>query len=151
MYFAEGFPYTVVNLMSVIFLKDIGATNEFIGLTSFLYLPWVLKGFWRLLVDRYSTKRYWILTTEIIFIFLFFLLALSVLISQDFTISIIIFAAIAFVFATHDIAIDGFYLSALSKEQRALYVGVQTTAYTVDWLAGSGRLVFGLATLRINM
>lgn len=39
LYFAEGFPYTVVNLMSVIFFKDIGANNEFIGLTSFLYLP----------------------------------------------------------------------------------------------------------------
>lgn len=142
LYFAEGFPYTVVNLMSVIFLKDVGATNEFIGLTSFLYLPWVLKGFWGLLVDRYSTKRYWILTTEIICIFLFFLLALSVLVSDSLTISIIIFAAIAFVSATHDIAIDGFYLNALSKEQRALYVGVQTTAYKVAWLAGNGGLVF---------
>lgn len=142
LYFAEGLPYTVVNLMSVIFLKDIGATNEFIGLTSFLYLPWVLKGFWGLLVDRYATKRYWILTTEIVCIPLLFLLALSVLISQNFTISIIIFAAIAFVSATHDIAIDGFYLSALSTEKRALYVGVQTTAYKVAWLAGSGGLVF---------
>lgn len=92
--------------------------------------------------DRYSTKRYWILITEIVCISLFFLLALSVLISRSFTISIIIFAAIAFVSATHDIAIDGFYLNALSKEQRALYVGVQTTAYKVAWLAGSGGLVF---------
>ncbi|WP_035139913.1 MFS transporter [Fischerella sp. PCC 9605] len=142
LYFAEGLPYTVVNLMSVIFFKDVGATNEFIGLTSFLYLPWVLKGFWGLLVDIYSTKRFWILTTEIICIFLFFLLALSVLISDSLTVSIIIFAAIAFVSATHDIAIDGFYLSALSKEQQALYVGVQTTAYKVAWLAGNGGLVF---------
>ncbi|MGH2414474.1 MAG: MFS transporter, partial [Microcystaceae cyanobacterium] len=142
LYFAEGFPYAVVNLMSVIFFKDIGATNEFIGLTSFLYLPWVLKGFWGLVVDLYSTKRYWILTTEVICISLFFLLALSVLLSHSLTVSIIIFAAIAFVSATHDIAIDGFYLSALSKEQQALYVGVQTTAYKVAWLAGNGGLVF---------
>lgn len=52
LYLAEGFPYTVVNLMSVVFLKDIGATNELIGLTSFLYLPWVLKGFWGIILNK---------------------------------------------------------------------------------------------------
>lgn len=142
LYFAEGFPYTVVNLMSVVFLKDIGATNEFIGLTSLFYLPWVLKGFWGLLVDLYSTKRTWILTTELICAFLFLLLAFSVIMPHSIAISIIIFAAIAFVSATHDTAIDGFYLSALNKEQQAVYVGVQTTAYKVAWLAGNGGLVF---------
>ena len=142
LYFAEGFPYTVVNLMSVIFLKDLGATNELIGLTSFLYLPWVLKAFWGLAVDLYSTKRAWILTTEVFCIFLFFLLAFSVLMPDAMARSIIILAAIAFVSATHDIAIDGFYLSALNKEQQALYVGVQTTAYKVAWLVGNGGLVF---------
>ncbi len=142
LYFAEGFPYTVVNLMSVIFLKDIGANNELIGLTSFLYLPWVLKCFWGPLVDLFSTKRTWILTTEIVCTFLFFLLAFSVIIFQSIAISITIFAAIAIVSATHDTAIDGFYLNALNKEQQALYVGVQTTAYKFAWLAGSGGLVF---------
>jgi len=65
--------------MSVIFLKDLGASNELIGLTSFLYLPWVLKGLWGPVVDIYSTKRRWILTTEIICTFLFVLLALGAL------------------------------------------------------------------------
>ncbi|MBV8886555.1 MAG: MFS transporter [Chroococcidiopsidaceae cyanobacterium CP_BM_RX_35] len=142
LYFAEGFPYTVVNLMSVIFLKDLGATNKLIGLTSFLYLPWVLKGFWGPLVDLFSTKRSWILATEVICTFLFFLLAFSVFTPHSITVSIVVLAAIAIVSATHDTAIDGFYLSALNKEQQALYVGVQTTAYKFAWLAGNGGLVF---------
>lgn len=51
LYFAQGFPYTVVNIMSVVFLKGLGASNELIGLTSFLSLPWVMKGLWgRLLI-----------------------------------------------------------------------------------------------------
>jgi PAT family beta-lactamase induction signal transducer AmpG len=141
LYFAEGFPYTVVNLMSVIFLKDVGANNELIGLTSFFYLPWVLKGFWGLAVDLYSTKRAWILTTELLCTGLFLLLAFSVQMPH-LAISIIIFAAIALVSATHDIAVDGFYLSVLNKEQQALYVGVQTTAYKLAWLVGNGGLVF---------
>jgi len=141
-YFAEGFPYTVVNLMSVIFLKDLGASNELIGLTSFLYLPWALKGLWGPVVDIYSSKRRWILTMEIICTFLFVLLALGALSSQVIAASIFVFAFIAFVSATHDIAIDGFYLDALNKEQQAFFVGFRSTAYKVAWLAGNGGLVF---------
>ena len=141
-YFAEGFPYTVVNLMSVIFLKDLGASNELIGLTSFLYLPWALKGLWGPVVDIYSSKRRWILTMEIICTFLFVLLALGALSSQVIAASIFVFALIAFVSATHDIAIDGFYLDALNKEQQAFFVGFRSTTYKVAWLAGNGGLVF---------
>jgi PAT family beta-lactamase induction signal transducer AmpG len=39
LYFAQGLPYTVVNLMSVIFLKGMGTDNEIIGLTSLLSFP----------------------------------------------------------------------------------------------------------------
>jgi hypothetical protein len=60
LYFAQGLPYTVVNLMSVIFLKGLGTSNELIGLTSLLSFPWVLKGLWGPVVDLYSTKRKWI-------------------------------------------------------------------------------------------
>ncbi|MDF0556595.1 MFS transporter [Kamptonema sp. UHCC 0994] len=142
LYFAEGFPYTVVNLMSVIFLKGLGASNELIGLTSLLSFPWVLKGLWGPIVDLYSTKRQWILNTEIICACLFFLLALGVLMPQTLVISLVIFTMIAFVSATHDIAIDGFYLNSLNKDQQALFVGVRNTAYRGAVIAGSGLLVF---------
>ncbi len=141
-YFAEGFPYTIVNLMSVIFLKDLGASNEVIGLTSFLYLPWALKGLWGPMVDIYSTKRTWVLSAEIVCAFLFVLLAIGVLSPHAIALSVGVFALIAFASATHDIAIDGFYLDALDKEEQALFVGVRSTAYKVAWLAGNGGLVF---------
>ena len=142
LYLAEGFPYTVVNLMSVIFLKDLGASNELIGVTSLLYLPWVLKGLWGPVVDLHSTKRRWILSAEVVCTVLFILLALGVVTAQVLTISIALFAVIAFVSATHDIAIDGFYLDALDKDRQALYVGVRSAAYKIAWLVGSGGLVF---------
>jgi PAT family beta-lactamase induction signal transducer AmpG len=142
LYFAEGLPYTVVNLMSVIFLKDLGASNVLIGLTSFLYLPWTLKGFWGPMVDIYSTKRRWILSMEVLCTFLFFFLAIGVLTPHVLTASIVIFALIAFISATHDIAIDGFYLDALTPDQQAFFVGFRSTTYKVAWLAGNGGLVF---------
>ena len=63
--------------------------------------------------DMYSTKRKWILTTEIISIFLFVLLTFGVLTPEPVIVSLVLFTAIAFVSATHDIAIDGFYLNTL--------------------------------------
>jgi Major Facilitator Superfamily. len=142
LYFAEGFPYTVVNLMSVIFLKDLGASNQLIGLTSFLYLPWTLKGLWGPVVDLYSTKRRWILWMELVCTALFFMLAICSFSSDIIALSIALFALIAFASATHDIAIDGFYLDGLDKNQQAFYVGFRTTTYKISWLVGNGGLVF---------
>jgi MFS transporter, PAT family, beta-lactamase induction signal transducer AmpG len=142
LYFAEGYPYTLVNQMSIIFFKALGASNELIGLTSILYLPWALKGLWGPVVDVYSTKRRWILGAEIVCAGLFLVLAIGTLTSHVMIISIVCFAAIAFVSATHDIAIDGFYLDALDKNRQAFYSGFRTTAYRVSWLVGSGGLVF---------
>ncbi|MCF3577513.1 MFS transporter [Planktothrix agardhii] len=142
LYFAQGFPYTVVNIMSVVFLKGLGTSNELIGLTSFLSLPWVIKGLWGPIVDIYSTKRRWILRMEILCTILFLILALGALFPQAIPISIAIFALIAFISATHDIAIDGFYLTVLNLDQQAFYVGVRNTAYRMAVLAGGGGLVF---------
>ncbi|HEY6952320.1 MAG TPA: MFS transporter [Bacteroidota bacterium] len=142
LYFAEGFPYTIVNLMSVIFLKDLGASNELIGLTSFLYLPWTLKGLWGPVVDLYSTKRRWILWMEAACTVLFLFLAVSAFSSHIIVIAVALFALIALFSATHDIAIDGFYLDGLDKDQQAFYVGFRTTTYKISWLVGNGGLVF---------
>ncbi len=141
-YFAEGFPYAVVNLMSVIFLKDLGASNQLIGLTSVLYLPWTLKGLWGPLIDLYSTKRRWVLWMEVLCTASFALLAVCAFSPNIIALSLVIFALIAFASATHDIAIDGFYLDALNKDQQAFYVGFRTTTYKISWLVANGGLVF---------
>ncbi len=78
LYFAEGLPYIIVNTVSVILYKRMGMSNDFIGLTSILYLPWVLKMFWSPLVDIRKTRRYWIICTQSIMSVLFAVLALSI-------------------------------------------------------------------------
>src|SRR6185436_16234830 len=72
LYFAEGLPYTIVMMMSGVFFKSLGADNIFIGLTSFLSLPWILKFAWSPLVDFYATKRAWVVSAQ-------FTLAISIL------------------------------------------------------------------------
>ena len=45
--------------------------------TSLLYLPWVIKPLWSPFVDVLKTKRWWIVTMQILMAAAFFLLALT--------------------------------------------------------------------------
>ncbi|MBO5910704.1 MAG: hypothetical protein J6Q05_00700, partial [Elusimicrobiaceae bacterium] len=65
LYLAEGFPYIIINTVSVILYGALGYPNEQITLwTGWLYLPWVIKMFWSPLIDARSTKRHWLLGAQ---------------------------------------------------------------------------------------
>ena len=67
LYFAEALPYMAVMTLSVIMYTNMGLTNAELALyTSWLYLPWVIKPIWSPLVDALKTKRWWILTMQIL-------------------------------------------------------------------------------------
>jgi MFS transporter, PAT family, beta-lactamase induction signal transducer AmpG len=148
LYFAEGLPYTVVMMMSGVFFKSLGADNIFIGLTSFLGLPWILKFAWAPLVDFYATKKGWIVVAQMVLALAIAGLAgvafFSGAISFDsmVAVAVVALALTAFASATHDVAIDGYYLDVLNDEQKAFFVGVRNTAYKVAWLFGSGAMVY---------
>ncbi len=133
----------MVNMMSVIFLKSLGMDNSTIGLwTSAFYIPWTIKFLWAPLVDLYSTKRTWIVVAQAVLAFLSFGLAITILSKEALQVKIWLLLLIAFVSATHDIAIDGYYIGILDSEKQALFVGVRNAVYKVAWLFGSGALVF---------
>jgi len=142
LYFAEGLPYVVVMTVSVIMYKRLGLSNTDIALyTSWLYLPWVIKPFWSPLVDNLRTKRFWIISMQ--------LLVGGGLAGVAFTIpagnfvqySLAFLWLMAFSSATHDIAADGFYMLGLSEQKQAFFVGIRNTFYRFAMLAGQGPLV----------
>jgi len=143
LYFIEGLPYVIINIVSVILYKRMGIDNAAIAFwTSFLYLPWVIKMFWGPVVDLYSTKRNWVLSTQLIMSLSLFFVAFSLGTESFFFLSLAAFAAGAFISATHDIATDGFYLLSLSKEHQALFVGIRATFYRLAMIFGSGLMVY---------
>ncbi len=148
LYFAEGVPYVIINIVSVIFYKKMGVDNAQITFwTSLLYLPWVIKMFWSPFVDTYSTKRNWILITQVAMVACLSLVALSFQLPNFFVISLLALTVGAFISATYDIATDGFYMLALSNEQQAFYAGIRSTFYKIAMLFGSGLLVALAGTL----
>lgn len=152
LYFAAGTPYIIVNSVSVIFYKKLGIDNGQVALwTGLLTLPWVLKMFWGPLVDVYATKRAWIIWTQLTMTICLGCLALVVQLPQCLMLTLIILAIAAFISATQDIAIDGFYMLALDQPAQAFFVGIRSTFYRIAMIFGSGLLVLIAGQLELSL
>ena len=142
LYLAEGLPYVAVMTISVILYKRMGVSNTDIALyTSWLYLPWVIKPFWSPFVDLLKTKRWWIVTMQLLLGAGFAGIAFTIPAPFFFQATLAFFWLMAFSSATHDIAADGFYMLALDTNRQALYVGVRSTFYRVATIMGQGLLI----------
>ena len=147
LYFAEGIPYFIVNVISVTMFKRLGMSNADLAmLTSMLYLPWVIKPLWSPFVDIIRTKRWWILAMQIIMSVSFAVLAVCLpgkvgAPVSAFTLTLIIFYVAAFASATHDIAADGFYMISLDSHRQSVFVGIRSTFYRIASVFGQGVIV----------
>jgi PAT family beta-lactamase induction signal transducer AmpG len=162
-YFAEGYPYTIVNNLCEMLFNRLGASVQVIGLTSLFHLPWNLKFLWAPLADVYETKRRWLLGTEVILAVVLLVLAAWVDFRGSIGVVAVLFGLLAVMAATHDIAIDGYYLETLDERDRSRFVGYRAMAYKVSnalvrgpavvmvgvvgWAAGLGVLALVMALL----
>ena len=150
LYFAEGIPYFLVNNISVVMFKNMGMPNGMLSLyTSLLYLPWVIKPLWSPFVDIIRSKRWWIITMQVLMSVAMLMLPF-VLPEGDgaefkdmpmFYTTLAAFWVTAFASATHDIAADGFYMHGLNEHKQAEFVGIRSTFYRLSSIFGQGVLV----------
>lgn len=161
LYFAEGIPYFIVNVISVIMFKKLGMGNGDIAMyTGLLYLPWVIKPLWSPFVDIIRTKRWWVVSMQVIMSAAFAVVAFSlpdpasISIAGEssgeavsgtpvslFSLTLVIFWITALASATHDIAADGFYMLALDHGEQSFFVGIRSTFYRLSSVFGQGVLV----------
>jgi len=140
-YFAEGFPYSIIRTISSVFFRDMKVSLEAIGLTSLFGLPWVLKFLWAPQIDQYATKRRWMLSIQFLLVLVLFTVSFVASLQRGVEIIAVIFFASAFLAATHDIAIDGYYMEALDKEGQSRFVGYRVMAYQISRMTGTGIIV----------
>jgi PAT family beta-lactamase induction signal transducer AmpG len=140
--FASGLPYAVIISVSVIMYKNLGISNEDIGVyTSLLYLPWVIKPLWSPFIELTGTKRKWFLSMQLLISIAFLLVGFTIPASGFFIMTLAIFWVAAFASASNDIATDGFYLLVLPKEEQSFFLGIRSTFYRLSMLAGNGLIV----------
>ena len=143
LYFAQGLPYVVVMTLAVVMYKNLGVSNTDIALlTSWLYLPWVIKPLWGPVVDLLGTKRRWIVGLQFTVGVLLGMVGLAVPAPAFLQMTLVLFWLLAFASATHDIAADGFYMLAQPPSQQAAFVGVRSTCYRLAMIGGQGGLVY---------
>ena len=140
--FASGLPYAIIISVSVIMYKNLGISNEDIGIyTSLLYLPWVIKPLWSPFIDLYSTKRKWFVAMQLLISIAFLIVGFTIPMNNFFMISLAFFWMAAFASASNDVASDGFYMIALEKDQKSFFLGIRSTFYRLSMLTGNGLIV----------
>ena len=142
-YFAMGLPFVVLNMVTVLMFKGLGVEDKLITFwTSLILLPWTLKPLWSPFLELFKTKKFFVITTQLITGVTFGLVAFSLNLPHFFSISIALLAIIAFSGATHDIACDGVYMSELSNDDQAKYIGWQGAFYNIAKIIATGGLVY---------
>lgn len=140
LYVFQGVPSCLVMTTSALLYKDMGVdATSFAFWTSVVCLPWSFKPLWAPCVERYRTKRWWVLTMQMLLVALFAGLGLSMLSgSAFFPISLILMLLVAFASASHDIACDAYYMMALTQRSQSFFVGIRSTFYRVAMVAATG-------------
>ncbi len=150
LYFAEGLPYVAVMTIAMVMYKQMDMSNaEITFYTSWLYLPWVIKPFWSPLIDLLKTKRWWIISMELLIGAAFGGVAFTIPTSFWLQGTLFFFWVMAFSSATHDIAADGFYMLGLNEHQQAWFVGIRSTFYRLATIFGQGVLVMIAGQLQL--
>ncbi|MBP3287921.1 MAG: MFS transporter [Muribaculaceae bacterium] len=142
-YFAMGLPFIALNLVSVIMFNNLGVSmTEIAFWTSLLTLPYTLKFLWSPLLEIYWTKKNFVVATQALSGFCFALIAFLLPLPDFFSYVIAVMGVIAFSGATHDIATDGVYLTALDKKTQSTYIGWQGAFYNLAKVLANGGLVW---------
>ncbi len=162
LYFAEGFPLGVFYEIFPVYFRQQGVELRQIGVLSLLGLAWTLKFLWAPAIDHWRHHRRWMATVDVAMgaVMLFF--AVQAGFGPLVWLAIGIFTAMS---ATNDVAIDGYTIEFLSKEELGLANGIRIGLYRVgmlasgfvlmasDWLGWRGAFAvaavvfFGLAAL----
>ena len=143
LYTAEGLPYVMVTIVSVLMYKSLGLKDaEIAFFTSLVAIPWMAKPIWGPLIEMFRTKKAFVLAAEFGGGLCFGLVAFSLHLPNFFTWTLIFLGLAAINSAVHDTAADGIYVTVLSPKQQAQYVGWQGAFYNVGKILSQGGFVW---------
>lgn len=151
-YFTEGFPFAIVRMMSSVFFTDIGMKERYLGYLNFLGIPWNLKFLWAPLVDIFGSKRSWMIAIQSIITLLTAAVAVICLTScsnsnpvLSTSVLVVLFIAFAFVAATNDIVIDGYYIEGIpDQKEQAAYTGYRVFAYRIALIVAKFGIIYAV-------
>jgi MFS transporter, PAT family, beta-lactamase induction signal transducer AmpG len=144
LYIAQGLPFGFQSNALPLFLTESGVSIDKVTLARALAAPWLLKALWAPLVDRYGTRKRWIVPAQLGMSVVAAALAMMSLDSHLGPVMAALLVMNVFA-ATQDIAVDGLAVDWLSRNELGLGNGAQVVGYKVGMALGGGVLVAALA------
>lgn len=138
LYFAEGFPLGIFYEILPVYFRQSGVDLGDIGFLSLLGLAWSIKFLWAPAIDRYRHHRTWMLMVDLAMAAVLLIVALKSGFGDWVWVAFGIFTLLS---ATNDIAIDGYTIEFLNKEEYGVANGVRIGLYRVGLIATGGLLV----------
>ncbi len=140
LYFAEGFPFGIIQDTLPIYLRIHGMSLFWLGLLSLLSLPYALKFIWAPAVDFLGSRRRWIVATQ----FLLSALMLALLVFDPASPEVLLWvcvASLALMSATQDIAVDSYSIEMLKTSEMGVANGFRQAAYRIAMIISGGVFV----------
>ncbi|MDT8999932.1 MFS transporter [Paucibacter sp. APW11] len=142
LYFLQGLPFFMVNVVAGLMLKSLGVSNEDITRwTGLLGLAWVFKPLWSPLLELAPSKKWMVIAFQALGAASLGLIALTLNLPSFFVVCIALLAVASIASASHDIVCDGLYIATLSGKQRAVWAGWLGTCFNGSKLFAMGGLV----------
>lgn len=139
LYFVQGLPYGFQENALPGFLTKLGVSLAAVGAASALSWPWALKPLWAPVVDRYGSRKAWILPLQLLLALACVAAAFSEP-SASLARLIVIVLVMNVLTATQDIAVDGYAVDRLGKADLGYGNAAQVVGYKIGMLVGGGLL-----------
>src|SRR5262245_36143302 len=148
-YFAEGVPFAMVIWVAGTMFKDLGHSDAEITLaTGAVAIAWSLKPLWAAFLDMVKTKKFFVIAMELSMAALLACAALALGIASYFAAIVALLWLIAFASATHDICVDGVYVTTLDSRRQAAWIGMQGTAWNTGRIFATAAVVYVAGALQ---
>ena len=138
LYFAEGFPLGVFYEIFPVYFRQQGVELRQIGVLSLLGLSWTLKFLWAPAIDYFRRHRLWMAAVDVAMGGAMIYFAMQAGFGPSVWIAIGVFTMLS---ATNDIAIDGYTIEILSKDELGIANGIRIGMYRVGMLASGAVLM----------
>lgn len=150
LYFAQGLPFGFFTQALPVVLRRSGYSLVTISATGILFAPWALKFLWAPYVDRYGSRRRWLLTLQSASAAVALILACLDL-STTLTWLFVGIVVVNLISATQDVVTDGLAVRLLGPRERGIGNAIQVGAYRIGMIVGGGLLLwlFSLAGWRL--
>ncbi len=135
LYLAQGLPFGFFTLALPVLLRERGLDLATVSASSLLALPWGLKWVWGPAVDRFGTRKAWILPLQLATVGV---LAGLALVDADAALAALAWGMllVSLFASTQDVATDALAVSLLGEEDRGLGNGLQVGAYRLGMVLG---------------